>query len=414
MTNNVPKLKWTVMVYMVADTSDSFYRDAMANITAMTNAGFDDQIKVVVHADAPSPWRAKCWEVKGATKVQGNCTEIDCGHRCLLRFVEKYVKDPNKAENYLLVVWGHDAGIKWREKVLGKREAGDPGSVGVMDVAELGKALKEMHVKLEKDIKDKVVLGFDTCLMGMVEVYDEIQPYVGWAVAANDEIPVTGWPYKEILSLLGNKPEMGPRELAKEIVNECRKSYSDTSHESKVSFSACELNSEISKRLKGAATDLTFQLIKELEKNSGSVVEAIREARDFAQDYQEEAYVDLHAFCSKLQLRDGMSNDLVGVAKKVNEVLEDFVINHKFSDNYPGMYMGESRAVSICFPESADLAGSVSGIKVDWRSYEALDFSKKTEWPKFLREFWKRDTVKVGGTYGERTNYEKGRAAGQG
>ena len=70
--------KWTVLVYMVADTGDSFYRDAMANITAMTNARFDDQVKVVVHADAPSPWVTKCWEVTGATKDEkGKAKEVE-------------------------------------------------------------------------------------------------------------------------------------------------------------------------------------------------------------------------------------------------------------------------------------------------------------------------------------------------
>jgi Clostripain family len=436
MTNEVPKLKWTVMVYMVADTGDSFYRDAMANIAAMTNAGFDDQVKVVVHADAPSPWVTKCWEVTGATKVQnGNCREIDCGHRRVLDFVEKYVKDSNyEAKNYLLVLWGHGEGIDWREKVLGKRptkEVGKrfaPGSAGVMEVGELGKALKEMHEELEKYIKNKVVLGFDACLMGMVEVYDEIQPYVGWAVAANDEIPDTGWPYKDILNQLGQKPGIDPKTLAEDIVDVCAKWYSSNSSGSKVSFCACNLAT--SDALCSAAKELTNELVERIKEDS--VRNAIREARDFAEDLREKAYIDLNAFCKKLKAQlsgngaklqqpgDATANGIHGAADSVIQALENFAFKHEFSDEYPYKYYEDSRAVSICFPESPDLAGSMPDLQVDWKSYKKLKFSLKTEWPKLLREFWGVpkgvgfDSEEEGGTNGDRTKDEKGRAAGQG
>ena len=43
------KPKWTVLVYMAADTGDCFYQYAMMDITEMMKARFDDQIRVVVH-----------------------------------------------------------------------------------------------------------------------------------------------------------------------------------------------------------------------------------------------------------------------------------------------------------------------------------------------------------------------------
>ena len=424
MTNNVPKLKWTVMVYMVADTSDSFYRDAMANITAMTNARFDDQVKVVVHADAPSPWVTKCWEVTGTTETRkgeakevesGNDPRIRCGHKCLLNFVNQYLNDRTyKAENYLLVLWGHGEGIDWREKVLGKRPDGEagkrfaPGSAGVMEIRELGNALKGMH--LREDIKDNVVLGFDACLMGMVEVYDEIQPYVGWAVAANDEIPDTGWPYTNILNQLEDD---APGKLAAKIVVECADWYSSKINGSKVSFSACDLATATSGALRSAAKELTNELVKRIKEDS--VRNAIREARDFAEDLSEKAYVDLNAFCSHLTRQPGLKGNgaeqLKGAAAEVVKALGKFAVKHEFSDEYPYRYRKDSRAVSICFPESANLAGSLPDIQVDWPSYKSLKFSEETHWPELLREFW---GVKEVGIFGDRTKDEKGRAVGQG
>jgi hypothetical protein len=399
-----PKLKWTVMVYMVADTGDSFYQSAMKNIGEMTAAKFEDDVKVVVHADAPSPWLTKCWEVTGTSDgKKGEASEVSnadtgCGHKCLLEFVEKCIRNPNyQAQNYLLVLWGHGEGIDWKDKILanrtgqtitgvGKRFA--PGSEGVLQVGELGKILKELNLGEAKIKKENVVLGFDACLMGMIEVYDEIQEYVGYAVAANDEIPDTGWPYTDILNLLGGK-EIEPKILAAKIVDVCKEWYSFKSPESQVSFSACNLTQ--SKALRIAARQLITVLTEGINENL--VREAIRKARDFAEDLKEKAYVDFYAFCSELKeqarLGDGLQK-LLDPAEEVDNALKNFVFNHGFSDEYPYKYYRESRALSICFPESAALVGSVRGIEVNWGSYKDLNFCRETNWPRLLQEFWDR------------------------
>jgi len=49
MNAQIPELKWTVMVYMAADTGVSFYRKAMEDIREMAAAEFKpDEIRVVV------------------------------------------------------------------------------------------------------------------------------------------------------------------------------------------------------------------------------------------------------------------------------------------------------------------------------------------------------------------------------
>ena len=90
--------KWTVLVYMVADTGDSFYQYAMGDITEMMEATFDERVRVVVHADAPARWQTKCWEVTGASDVAaGGCVtakkmgvakEVPCHDKNLLDFVQ--------------------------------------------------------------------------------------------------------------------------------------------------------------------------------------------------------------------------------------------------------------------------------------------------------------------------------------
>lgn len=479
---------WTVMVYMAADTGESFYRKAMEDITEMTEAEFDDRVKVVVHADAPSPWLAKCWEVNGGTKGsegRGRATASDCKHKYdkpVLDFVSWCAKN-YQAERYLLVLWGHGEGIDWKQKALGGSARGKgfaPGAQSASEVGKLGKALKEMNLGVTAK---NVVVGFDACLMGMVEVYYEINDHVGWAVSPNDEIPDTGWPYKEILNKLGKKPDMDPDSLARAIVRQCAKWYSKNSPESDVSFSACDLAE--SQGLKAAVKALRIELEKQVDTELG--LKAIREAREFAEDYQERAYVDLNAFCKaleraagrktknavvkaaaqwasegpgqptddtvlkdfsqklagretngvslvdlqeppddvaealkELRTRRGLEStdeamnefcqeldqraagpetdgvklaDLKEPAKQVVEALKKFVINRgvEFSDEYPHRYRVDARAVSICFPESEDLEGSMPGFQINWENYKELRFTDRTggtDWPSLIEKFW--------------------------
>jgi hypothetical protein len=400
------KPKWTVLVYMVADTGDSFYHDGMDDITEMMAAQFDDRIRVIVHADAPSPWIAKCWEVTGATNGKpGKARQLKngCDHKGVLGFVQQSLNS-YESDYYLLVLWGHGEGIDWKEKVLaghppsatiegaGKRFA--PGSQGAIEVGELGKVLAGL--KLGGLKSENIVVGFDACLMGMVEVFDEIHPYVGWVVAADDEIPDTGWPYTDILQLLGERPETQPKELAEGVVDKCAKWYSDPIHtpDAKVSFAACNLSNSraVLEAMKTLASELTSNIAEP------AVRKAVKEARDFAEDLRERAYVDLYAFCSELALRIKQKTEfrqLIAAANSVMEVLGDFVIRYQFSDSYPYRYARDARAVSICFPESDDLAGSVPGIRVNWGSYTVLAFSRTTHWPDFLIKYWGREPVQA-------------------
>jgi hypothetical protein len=408
------KPKWTVLVYMVADTGDSFYQYAMADITEMTEAKFDERVRVVVHADAPARWQTKCWEVTGASDVAvGGCAtakkmgvakEVPCHDKNLLDFVQNVV-DNYESDYYLLVLWGHGEGIDWKEKVLAGRSSGStikgagkrfaPGSQNAIDVGVLGKSLAKL--RLERVKREKVVVGFDACLMGMVEVFDEIQPYVGWVVAAADEIPDTGWPYTDVLQVLGKCPDTQPKDLAKNIVDVCAQWYStynyntgevlesDDSSGARVSFAACDLSHGPAVRdsMRALTTALRAYIY------DISAWNVVKEARDFAEDLSEKAYVDLYSFCSELA-RLAENPELRDAANNVINALNDSITAFQFSSSYPQKYSKDARAVSICFPESAQLVGSIPDLQVNWGSYIDLTFNRTTHWSDFLTEFWDR------------------------
>jgi Clostripain family len=404
-------MSWTVLVYMAADTSDSFYRYAMEDIGEMMQAQFGPDVKVFVHADAPSPWHRQCWEVTGASKDKeaktsrpkiGKAEPVTCDHGGFLDFVKQHVQN-DESEYYLIVFWGHGEGIDWKEKALKQLAPGPsiqaatkrfaPGSQSAIEVGDLGEALAGLKLTNagDRDItSDNVVVGFDACLMGMVEVYYEIQKHARWGVATNDEIPDTGWPYQNILQVLGCYPDIGPEELAEKIVEISTEWYSQNDPDTKISFAACDLSKSLP--LRQATKELTSKLSECI--NTPAVWQAVKKARDFADDFQEVAYVDIHSFCSELTRQteeedaDPALKQLREPVSAVSKALADFVICHNFSDSYPTKYSKDAFALSICFPESPRLVGSVANLTVDWRSYIDLTFSQQTKWPCFLTRFW--------------------------
>lgn len=404
------RTKWTVLVYMVADTGDSFYQDAMADVTEMMKAQFDDQIRVVVHTDAPPPWETNCWKVTGAPKTPdgappteiGKATKVGCVHKSLLDFVEGSL-GTYPSDKYLLVLWGHGEGIDWKQKVLAGRPPSSaidsvkgfaPGSQGAIEVGELGKILAELKLGTNRK---SVVVGFDACLMGMVEVFNEIYQCAGSVVAAADEIPNTGWPYTTILQWLGANPETLPQALADQIVDLCAEAYSDPDQypDSKVSFAACDLSS--SPAVLRAMADLTNQLSASIKEPS--VHEAVQKARDFAEDLREKAYVDLYSFCSELIRLIQPKEEFEPLRRAAHSVKNaisgseppSFVTEFKFSDSYPQRYSKDARALSICFPQSDELLGSTPNFQINWGSYRELTFCLTTKWPNFLIKFWGKE-----------------------
>jgi hypothetical protein len=254
-----------------------------------------------------------------------------------------------------------------------------------MTLKKLGHALQELSTQ-----RDQLLVGFDACLMGMVEVYFEIQKAAGWVVGGADEIPTTGWPYQQILSQLEVGHDMSPKLLAQAIVRDSLEWYNLKSRKDRVSLSACELKDSLCDNLAEAIRTLGIELTEYLD--SGAP-EAISAARCYAEDYKEAAFIDLRAFCWKIHDTRRLGESLQNAAGRVYEQLEPkpdnkFVIDRGHSNAYPSEYMRSSGALSICFPRSLTLSGSTPGLSIDWGLYKELNFNRLTGWHNFLNTFY--------------------------
>jgi hypothetical protein len=63
------------------------------------------------------------------------------------------------------------------------------------------------------------LIGFDACLMSMIEVAYQVQHACRWMVASQEDEPGSGWPYGPILAALAADPAAPAETLARIIVD---------------------------------------------------------------------------------------------------------------------------------------------------------------------------------------------------
>ncbi|GEM_PF-5125166 len=412
------KKPWTVMVYMVAESSDEFERDARADLDEM-RAGLAaltdeeaDRLHVVALLDRPQPHPPVFCVVKKAG-IEANVCPAVLGHS-LGAFGEHCIRN-YPAKNNLLVLWGHGEGIDWKQRAFGR---GNGKGFGTGPSKLSIKMIRDALTSLEEVLNGrKLVVGFDACLMGMAEIHHEIQKCLNWVIAPADEIPLQGWPYTEIVAELGRNKggqfdgPKGQSQLASSIVNKCVESYERSRVNLKVGFSGSDLSK--------CANLLTAMngLVKKLKGNLGlaNVLRDVKAARREAQDFKEKAYVDLAFFCFQLYQRLKWNE-----AKSVLAVLEKLApkkTHRRFSRDYPPPYIEEACSVNICFPEETTwervkdpkdpskyedkinlaLTAPDQNLRIHWKAYQELGFNAGFDpdkplggdtWMSFLMAFW--------------------------
>ena len=90
-----------------------------------------------------------------------------------------------------------------------------------LDMIELANALKQAGFSQSNKIS---ILGFDACLMNMLEVAYEMSPYVQHIVGSQELEPGLGWPYTLDLNTL-NTVDIETKIIIKELVDNYRNFY---------------------------------------------------------------------------------------------------------------------------------------------------------------------------------------------
>ena len=235
-----------------------------------------------------------------------------------------------------------------------------------LDNMEIKRALGEMKTLLGRPLD---LIGFDACLMAMLEVNYQIMATARYAVGSEEEEPGNGWPYDRILKALAKKPAMAPDELARTVVAQYAASYGAGDG---VTLAAVDLGQSDS--LAATVEKLGGSLLARAGKQSEmTLLSAVRaKVQEYSAPYDD--YVDLVDLCDGLQrlLGDAAVTEACAAVKQA-------VGKMVLASAAKGSGVARSHGISIYFPKHKVCA-----------LYAKLDFAKKNAWAKFIAAYTTR------------------------
>ena len=380
---------WLFMVYLDAD--NNLESAGIDDLNEMEVAGSTDNVKIVVEMDrADRTWDddtsngnwtdAKRFYITRDTDtaiinspVIADLGEVNMGDLATLQSFIEWAIANYPAKHYALVLWNHGSG--WREAatIAMKSVCIDDQANDELTMTELRSALNAANATTGKVLD---IIGFDACLMQMVEVAYQVmgsasRPLVDIVVGSEETEPGDGWDYAATLTALTANPAMTPSALATQIVNDY------------VSF----YGTSIGVTQSAANLGLVDELATAIDSFAQAMTTAtgdwskIRTTRGQAQEYYYVYYIDLYHFAQLVNQDASISQTVRNAASSVMMAIKNAII----AEGHTTASLANSHGLSIYYPETLE----------DYLSdYEtSVLFTTDTRWDEFLKAILSPDTT---------------------
>ncbi len=321
-----------------------------------------------------------------------------------------------RAQKYALIFSGHSLGFQdiglFRDETSGKTmKMGDLyTTLGRLVCDEDRLKAKIEGLELPNDIRERDttvlvgqridLLGFDACVMGMLEVGYQFSTVAKTMISSEGSVPSAGWTYAKILgSLAGDETTYDKCTFAERFVREFIKSQdSFTVGGVSVDMAAWDLSKLTD--VVNAFDDLAVALLQCFAVPSSRIYRQMErvllQVHWKCQSYMYDQNVDLGDFCELLDRECELVMEELGggedlevleylrsTCRRVLDALREAVILSGFSG---GAYQ-YSNGISVFFPWSRE------GYEVSKKNYEGLFFikdtgrAKQTTWTGFLKKY---------------------------
>jgi hypothetical protein len=401
---------WTIMAYVAGDNNLEF--EAVSDVMEMEVYGSQNGVNIIALVDTHTLFEGTHWYYIGEGEThfdwEANETYCDCeqilGSECaadelnmgdpatLQNFIEVSVAYA-PADRYMLVLWDHGGGwygVCWDESSIREED----NRTDRLTVHEVGTAIKaaEDSTGIHLD-----VIGFDACLMAMMEVVYECRDLADYMVASVTGIPFDGWAYDLFLDDLVANPSMSVTELCNHIVDGYVEYYSFCAGSglggwTGVTLSVIDLS--LADDLADAVDALSHGIADGLETGDvdrGGLISSFQaNTPSLEMSGQQFAFVDLGYLAENLA---GLYDCLATEAQAVADIVDDIVVRCDWvSQVYGGAF--RTTGLTIYMPcsyyytyvdysyeteEEAAAAGELI--------YYGLDFVIDTNWDELILDF---------------------------
>lgn len=257
--------RWSILVYMAGDDRNpGGIEYAIAqDLAEIKQVGSSDAVHFLVQTDDASGSASYRYRLRKNTDLDSDRLErfngdLNTGStKTLVDFVQ-WAHHHFPADRYALVLWGHGSGhddrnvyrltrgsvsLRTAARLAQRRlgffsgsrksilEQGPTRGYGYDDTAgdfldngELRKALLQIKEILGRKLD---ILGFDACLMAMIEVAYQIQDTADLLVASEKTEPGDGWWYSRAFRRLRTSPDLSTHHVVKEVIAAYQEAYQD-------------------------------------------------------------------------------------------------------------------------------------------------------------------------------------------
>ena len=382
--------EWTIIYYSDAD-DDILEEDMWYDINEMEVVGSNPQMNIVVQIDradgafsGDGDWTdtRRLYITQDAdlnsitSPVVESIGEADMGNpQTLLDFItwtiQKY-----PAKKYALILSDHGGG--WTggfSDMQAGTQLSMPEIISAVDQAQQMMGSQKFEI-----------IGFDACLMGMIEIYGSLYPYSNYMVASEEVIPSTGWSYAAWLGQVAQNPAMSGREASQAIVSSYIVQDTAFSRASAADISEVEAGTTLSAVESARVPDVIGSMNQFISVMASIDQTYVAQAREYTRSYisifgedTPSPYIDLGNFADILANETGDS--AVGqAAEQLKLAISSAVISEKHGDRMAG-----SNGISFHFPIS-DIY-TLTEFNSEYPPYYAESASKFLEqsaWDEFL------------------------------
>jgi hypothetical protein len=370
--------EWTFMVYL--DGDNDLEGAGIDDFMEMSTVGSNSEVNILVQFDRISGYDSSNgnWTstkrfrvMSGMAPTSGSALqdigEANMGDPATLIDFVQWGMTSYPADHYAVVVWDHGSGWRLRPEEVPpvKDVAYDDSSGG--DALDMPELLAAMDTLSNGGSDPLDLVGFDACLMGMIEVDNQLIPYVDVRVGSEETEPWDGWPFDAILSALVADPTMSAGQLGTVIVDEYYASYGNSETQS-----AVDLGTPYD-ALNTTVDDFALALM-------GGVCahyDEIENARGSTQEFYNPIYIDLYDFAYQVS-QEVNDATIDAAATAVMNAVNGAVIREQHGGGWPGAH-----GISIYFPESASSYDGDYDGDTGW-----LQFTADTQWDEWLHAFY--------------------------
>jgi len=404
--------QWTVLVWMAGDNDLEDY--ALGDLNELKKVGSTADLDVVAQIDLHRDHHTRRYHVHhgtaAAADVVADLGETNTGDPAVAADFFAWGIATYPARHYLAVLWNHGSGIdeedvyrraraigitverhvapapdrvpRARARTIASRRfrralfsttieraistraiAYDDTARDFLDNLELKRVLATVKQKTRRTLD---VVGFDACLMSMIEIAYELRAYARFIVGSQEVEPGDGWPYDQILRALADDPGMAPERLGAAIVDRYVASY----RRSDVTL-ACLDTSRVDEAAQ-AADRLAGALVTAMKQPAeyAAVTRSVRSA----QHYDLPDFIDVCDFSDQVRQRSRNAKVKSAAGAMIAAVC-DAGSGLVRRERHKGDRVARSHGVSVYFPR-----GEVTV------AYDRLAFARDTRWDEFLKK----------------------------